>query len=344
MSDNIDLYRLELTNDPFQAKFITTPEVDLPPECVLPEPLPDIPPLPELDLSLPPLDCNFQIDVPLIPAPYFCTPAVSGSISITSPSAGPDEAGITVTGSAGIAQVSGSECDYELTGSFSLELSNNICTSTSATGTVSFSQTTPEGPISIGEISISSTGCGVELTGGPITISASGSTVEVDDSVPPLANACESSTDWLHLTSETDVDGVTTISLAGGFPKPCFNCDAGYSGVGMYVTDPELHSIKTSEISFKNACCDNDYSYWNNCGQHFQVGPTSGGSTQFQVDFVGDPKIELAVGGNPYYQVTKTLIQPAIDEGQGPVRPRLFNACSGGVFKRVLVMASGFYD
>lgn len=125
MSENIDLYKLELTEDPYSAKFIVTPPEDLPDGCVLPGVV-GYTPLPPLALVLPDLTCRFDIDTPIIPPPYYCTPAIEGEIGIISCEASDNNVPVTITnGTATITRKEGTDCDYELTGE--IELCVPIC-------------------------------------------------------------------------------------------------------------------------------------------------------------------------------------------------------------------------
>jgi len=124
MPSYLELYNLELTGDPYAARFIALPEEELPPECVLPIEVPYTPPV--FDLTLPDLECKFDVETPIIPLPYFCTPSISGSIGISVLVENEDgecveeHPQVEVTGSAGIGRVPGTECDYALEGGFSL--------------------------------------------------------------------------------------------------------------------------------------------------------------------------------------------------------------------------------
>ena len=110
MSDPyLDLYKLELNiGEPYSAKFIRTDEEALPPECLLPT-TPDLSPLAGLNLTLPPLECKFDILTPVIPPPYFCTPAVTGTITFIDTGTG------NSTGVSFVRDVD-TECDYQLNG------------------------------------------------------------------------------------------------------------------------------------------------------------------------------------------------------------------------------------
>lgn len=113
MPDNYaDLYNLTDVNaETFSAKFASTSPGSLPPECLLPNQI-GFTPLNPLDITIPDLTCKFNVDTPLVPPPYFCTPALTGGFGIHACY----ETQITVAGAVGIQRVPDSDCDYELIG------------------------------------------------------------------------------------------------------------------------------------------------------------------------------------------------------------------------------------
>lgn len=126
MSDYLTLHNLESTETPFTVQRIIDEVLQESSDCQLPDNTPLDISLPNLNIDLPPLDCVLNIDIPLVPLPYFCTPSVSGDIVIigntsasTTPSISADDT---------------SECDYLMTGIICIpEVSSNISVSTSGT-------------------------------------------------------------------------------------------------------------------------------------------------------------------------------------------------------------------
>lgn len=115
MADYPELYKLELTGGQFEARYITTPPEDLPAECILPGVLHSIPALPPIEVTLPPMECKFDIEEPLIPIPFACNPGFDANISISvCPDAQED---LSVGGGFTFQRKTGTECDYELKGS-----------------------------------------------------------------------------------------------------------------------------------------------------------------------------------------------------------------------------------
>lgn len=80
MSENTDLHKIELTGQPYEAQFTKTDPADLPAECILPDELNSIPPLPPQEVELP-KECTFVVEPP-IPEPYICEPSFSGGFGI----------------------------------------------------------------------------------------------------------------------------------------------------------------------------------------------------------------------------------------------------------------------
>src|ERR1043165_1747756 len=107
-------YRLEITGDPFTARYLQTDPGDRPAECILPEELHSIPSLPPITVELPPMECNFDIEEPVIPLPYVCIPTIDGGIGIDVCDVAKPFLG--VDGNIGIGRKPGTECDFELTG------------------------------------------------------------------------------------------------------------------------------------------------------------------------------------------------------------------------------------
>lgn len=113
MPDYLELYKLELGEEPYSVQRIIDTEQQSSPECQLPELTALTLTLPELP-TLPDLTCEFDIEVPLVPLPYVCPPTVSGGITLR----GCD--GSTVIGTAGITRAPNT-CDYVLDGDI------NVC-------------------------------------------------------------------------------------------------------------------------------------------------------------------------------------------------------------------------
>lgn len=164
----LDLHKLELNEDPYSVSRVIDESHQASPECQLPPYNTLDLDLPDLDIVMPPLECTFDVDTPLIPLPYFegCIPEFSGSINITSCNA--DLTVNTIT-PIGIQQIG--DCDYELDGDIQLCVTVPCPTGVTATGEASAGMAGGGTGISVeSDIAISNSGpCGVELTGG-ITI------------------------------------------------------------------------------------------------------------------------------------------------------------------------------
>lgn len=115
MSDSyLTLHKLQETETPFTVSRVVDEELQSSPECTLPADSPLVFDLPSLDVTLPDLDCTFNIDLPLTPLPYYCNPTVSGEITVTG------SPGLAVTNSVEI--VKSNDCDYLLQGDIVLTL------------------------------------------------------------------------------------------------------------------------------------------------------------------------------------------------------------------------------
>lgn len=115
MSENIDLHKIELTGELYEAQFLKTDPGDLPPGCILPDELNSIPTLPPPEVELP-KECTFIVEPP-IPEPYICEPTFEGGfgISICDEAA---KSGVSITGSVSLGLDPNSECSYVLGGDF----------------------------------------------------------------------------------------------------------------------------------------------------------------------------------------------------------------------------------
>ena len=72
--DYLNFHKLEATELPFTVARVVDEDLQSSPECQLPADSPLSLALPELP-ALPELVCDYNVDIPLIPPPYFCTPA-----------------------------------------------------------------------------------------------------------------------------------------------------------------------------------------------------------------------------------------------------------------------------
>lgn len=164
----LDFYKLEPTANPYSVERIIDSAHQSSPECQLPDFTPLDLDLPSLEIEMPPLECKFDVDTPLIPLPYFegCVPSFSGNVSITS-----CNADLTVTTLTPIGITQTGDCDYELDGDIQLCVTVPCPTGITATGGASAGMSGGGAGISVeSDIVISNSGpCGVEMTGG-ITI------------------------------------------------------------------------------------------------------------------------------------------------------------------------------
>ncbi len=113
--DFLDLYNLSIEG-PFSAARI--PGIGNPAQggCDLPADNPVVIDLP-FDDTLPPLECDFNIDIPIVPPPYICPPTVSGEVTITSSN---ESVGVIETTAIAIIRTEDTECDFSLVGNIDL--------------------------------------------------------------------------------------------------------------------------------------------------------------------------------------------------------------------------------
>jgi hypothetical protein len=110
----LELHKLQETMIPFAVERIIDEDLQASPECQLPDDNP-------LDLEFPALEplpdvvCDYNVEIPLIPLPYFCTPLISGSITFTS-----DDESITIEEVDPISFEPSGECDFTLDGTINI--------------------------------------------------------------------------------------------------------------------------------------------------------------------------------------------------------------------------------
>ena len=188
MPDYLELYKLQTTEAPYTVERIIDTEQSTSPECQLPDDLGLDLDLPEIP-TLPDLECEFDIEVPLIPLPYACAPTVGGSISFSGCT------GTDVGGSVSFTRDANS-CDYVLGGSITIcaeepECMEGITASGSVTVTGGSEWVTPSGTITLD----TSGPCGVTLSG----------TIDVTDSVI-CGGAYDITTDVAMITGTVPIE------------------------------------------------------------------------------------------------------------------------------------------
>lgn len=110
------MYHLELTGQPFEVARVIDDVLQASTDCQLPTLVPPTISLPTFP-ALPELECTYNVDIPLIPPPYFegCIPTFSGGINVFSCN---DE--LSVTGGATITAGAGGTCDFVLDGNIEI--------------------------------------------------------------------------------------------------------------------------------------------------------------------------------------------------------------------------------
>lgn len=112
----LDLHNLTETEQPYTVARVIDDELQASPECQLPSYTPLVLSLPDLDVTMPDMDCKFDVNVPLVPLPYTCSPTLSGGITVTSTGTAP----ILINNTIGFNKIN--QCDYQLDGELDLQL------------------------------------------------------------------------------------------------------------------------------------------------------------------------------------------------------------------------------
>lgn len=357
-NEYLDLHNLEETEIPFAVARVIDEDLQASPECQLPADVPLTISLPSLDIDLPDLACNFQVDIPLVPLPHFCTPILSGSIGLNT--CDPDVLSI----SNNTVQFSRlNDCDWQLQGSIdlcvtlpepgiqctdiSLSFTNNGDTTDGKLNKVTFKGN------DVGEIEI-----GTDINGGGVGCTQmmnyeSKAQIEINTGLVSTANAdgvtfdCES-TEPLQLEYD-EADGA--IRLFGNIPGLCFDCAAAPN----VTTELNIETLMVSTITFNNGCCTNDVATWDTCGGVLVVGQTSSNTVTLTAT-TGDPSIVLRVAGSDEVTITNGLFDLASSSDSGRVIMatsalndrtasfREIQVCVDGALKKMMVLATEVYD
>lgn len=157
MSDYLSLYKLELGETPYSVQRIIDTEQQASPECQLPDLTPldlNLPALP----ALPELNCEFNVEVPLIPLPYVCPPNVSGGIAIKNCD------GTETFGTASINRTAGT-CDFVLSGDIAVCVPVPCSGGFSYTGDLTILQIGSDPGVDLsGSMVVTDLGCGADIS------------------------------------------------------------------------------------------------------------------------------------------------------------------------------------
>jgi hypothetical protein len=285
MSDYLDLHKLQETGTDYTVERVIDDTLQSSPECQLPSNIPLVISLPVLDITLPDLDCNFNVDIPLTPLPFYCSPSVTGGINVTTCDGG----AITIDENS-LAFNRINECDFEIGGELKLCV-GDICPTVendvsitiigeylTGSGTLSIEQLTDPCKIKLtGNIDIESTlttiACidGMDSDHAAATISV-GEHLESSGSITLTKSGC-----IFGLVSDLD------ISLTGGY---CLDGPTAGGGGTITVDGDPLSVTGTLEISTDPESCTIDLvSDVNISFDCSKIGTTiaSGLSTEFDV-------------------------------------------------------------
>lgn len=245
MSDAyLDLHNLETSITEFAVSRIIDDDLQASPECQLPEDLEVTLNLPSLVVTLPELECNYDIDLPLVPLPHFCTPTLDSSVEFTGC------ARTDVTGVLGFS--TDGACGYTLGGSI------NICTDLPC----------PDGFTAGGELTITTTGDAryVQLYGSA-TLDMSGECgfllsgdLTLQDMVPNLDYICDTANFRVELETEEIpflINIIEDFNITI-YPKLVFEqissgaCTQIYKITIDQVTAAVIENLEVQEITFCN--------------------------------------------------------------------------------------------
>ncbi len=245
MSDAyLDLHNLESTLTEFAVARVIDTVLQNSPECQLPDDLDVTLDLPSLIVTLPELDCNYDIDLPLVPLPHFCIPTLNSSVEFTGC------ARTIVTGALGFTPAGG--CGYNLGGAI------NICTDLPC----------PDGFTAGGDLTITTTGDAryVQLYGsasldmsGECGFVLSGD-LTLQDMVPNLDYICDTANFRVELET-TEVPFI--INVIEGFnitiyPRLVFEqlstgaCTQVYKITIDQVTASVIEGLEVKELTYCN--------------------------------------------------------------------------------------------
>lgn len=180
MSDTyLELHNLESSLTDFAVSRIVDETLQNSPECQLPDDNPVSLVLPDLDVLMPELACDYNIDLPLVPLPHFCSPSFSTDILFS----GCD--GTAVTGDLSFS--TDGTCHYSLDGEISVCATVSVPCSEGYTATGTITATT-ESVLDYVQLSGALTleldgSCGFKLTGSLL----------LNDNVPDLSHVCTTS-------------------------------------------------------------------------------------------------------------------------------------------------------
>lgn len=197
MSDTyLELHNLESSLTDFAVSRIVDETLQNSPECQLPDDNPVSLVLPDLDVLMPELACDYNIDLPLVPLPHFCSPSFSSGVLFS----GCD----TTTVIGDLSFSTDGACNYSLDGSISVCATVPCSGGYTAIGTVT---ATTESELDYVQLSGALTleldgSCGFKLTGSLL----------LNDNVPDLSHVCTTSDYQVEFeVSETDTLSINVI-------------------------------------------------------------------------------------------------------------------------------------
>jgi hypothetical protein len=341
-NDYLDLYNLQILYSPAYSVERLPLESSISPICQLPPDIPlviSLPPLP----SLPPLECDINVDIPLVPLPYQCVPNFISNVTVTT--SGPD-VDTTVTSPLSFDHVSGTDCDLALSGNIDILIpcSPQVNMTVNTAGIPITGNIDGTGSFG-GSVTTTIEGCQINMAFTPtVSLNLTGdflSYVNVDQGSLPAGGSCTSDATWLHLHSEEDGSGVT-LSLEGNIPKPCFACDRND---GMYVQDLSVRDIDASSYGFENACCANPEATWRECGKLMFIGEEGGSYTNIDMTTCAAEYQINICDRNAFYLNFANTAGSTAPAGSFPIQPRETLMCApDGSIKACLILRTDLYD
>lgn len=353
----LDLYHLQLEATPFAAKFNATLPQNRPAECILPTSIPSSPISP-LALTLPALGCNFKIDTPLIPPPYFCTPVISGGVTIAISSSynNPFSNPFTVTGMSGIDRVANTDCNYELTGDFQFGFpcipklqiistvrvidNNDSPVLTVDTNNFNVDHTDPCNPVLTNDFSLTmGSVCSKSELRIPSDPEISIDVLDADTSAVlgtlKISLGLSAADGHNACSQELSSDGSGSLSLS---ITPTFSCEADESNPLDFdtITLKTLHAKEL--LPPTDSCCSEVSSPGiRDCWRELFIGPDS--STYVQATAKdGHSKLEIGAGGK-----TIAIKTDDMTGSENTIKIKEIDVCVDGVKKKMMILASEPY-
>lgn len=243
MSDTyLELHNLEASLTEFAVARIVDTELQNSPECQLPDDLEVTLDLPNLAVTLPELACDYNIDLPLVPLPHFCSPSFTADVGFEG-CEGTDidvELGFSDDGN----------CNYSLGGMISVCATGPCPDGYSASGTITPSTNGTADYVQLyGSIALAQDGpCGFAISGD----------LTLEENIPNLEYVCKTQNFKLEFETEELAFEIPIIEdfKITIYPKLIFEeiertaCKTKYKITIDQWTAPVIENLEVKEITY----------------------------------------------------------------------------------------------